>query len=77
MIDVYGTDALRMALCAIARAHVRSDLDRRKFEEYKHFINKVWNGMRFIIMNISDLDRNTFKSTSLQNMDWKGRILLE
>jgi len=50
--DLYGTDACRMALCASATQSREIDLDRRKFEEFKNFANKIWNGARFIFMNL-------------------------
>jgi valyl-tRNA synthetase len=56
MIDQYGTDAVRMALCA-STTHARQiDLDRRRFEEFKNFANKVWNGARFVLQNLEGND---------------------
>ena len=53
IIDIYGADAMRMALTA-STTHARQlDLDRRRFEEFKNFANKVWNGARFVLMNIT------------------------
>lgn len=52
MINSYGTDAVRMALCASATQARQIDLDRRRFEEFKNFANKVWNGARFVFMNL-------------------------
>ena len=52
MIDQYGTDAVRMALCASATQARQIDLDRRKFEEFKNFSTKIWNGARFVFMNL-------------------------
>lgn len=52
MIDQYGTDAVRMALCASATKARQIDLDRRRFEEFKNFANKIWNGARFVLMNL-------------------------
>lgn len=52
IIDEYGTDAMRMALCASATQAREIDLDRRRFEEYKNFANKIWNGARFVFMNL-------------------------
>ncbi|HRW58935.1 MAG TPA: valine--tRNA ligase, partial [Chlamydiales bacterium] len=53
IIDEYGTDAMRIALCA-STTHARQiDLDLRRFEEYRNFANKLWNGSRFILMNIA------------------------
>lgn len=47
--ELYGTDAARMALLASAIKLPQIDLDRRKFEEFKHFANKIWNGARFVL----------------------------
>ena len=60
IIDAYGTDAMRMALCASATHARQIDLDRRRFEEFKNFANKIWNGARFVFMNLETLDAKTF-----------------
>ncbi len=52
IIEEYGTDAMRMALCASASQAREIDLDRRRFEEFRNFANKIWNGARFIFMNL-------------------------
>lgn len=55
IIDSYGADAMRMALC-VSTTHARQiDLDRRRFEEFKNFANKIWNGARFVFLNIETL----------------------
>jgi valyl-tRNA synthetase len=56
IIEQYGTDAMRMALCASATHAREIDLDRRRFEEFKNFANKVWNGARFVFMNLEGDD---------------------
>ncbi len=55
IIDSYGTDAMRIALCSVATHARQIDLDRRRFEEYKNFVNKVWNAARFAFMHLEDL----------------------
>ena len=60
IINEYGTDAMRMALCASATQAREIDLDRRRFEEFKNFANKVWNGARFVLMNLEDLTPQEF-----------------
>lgn len=57
VIDEYGTDAIRMALCASAPQSREIDLDRRRFEEFRNFANKVWNGARFVLMNLTPEDK--------------------
>ncbi len=53
IIESYGTDAMRMALCFSATHARQIDLDRRRFEEFKNFANKIWNGARFVLSNIT------------------------
>lgn len=52
IIDQFGADAMRMGLCASSPQAREIDLDRRRFEEFKNFANKVWNGARFVLMNL-------------------------
>lgn len=54
IIDEYGTDALRMALCSSVTHARQIDLDRRRFEEFKNFANKIWNGARFVLSNLKE-----------------------
>jgi len=58
--EEYGTDAMRLALCSSATHARQIDLDRRRFDDYKNFANKVWNGARFVFMNIEDLESEDF-----------------
>jgi valyl-tRNA synthetase len=60
IINEYGTDACRMALASSATSMPQIDLDRRRFEEFKNFANKIWNGARFVLMNVEDLDKQSF-----------------
>lgn len=55
IIKEYGADALRMTMCASATQAREIDLDRRKFEEFRNFANKFWNGTRFVFMQVEDL----------------------
>jgi valyl-tRNA synthetase len=57
LIDTYGTDAMRLALCSSVTYARQIDLDLRKFEEYKNFANKVWNGARFVFMNLEGFSK--------------------
>lgn len=52
IIDSFGADAMRMALMS-SLTHARQiDLDRRRFEEFKNFSNKLWNSARFVLMHL-------------------------
>lgn len=60
IIEEYGTDALRIALCS-SLTHARQiDLDKRKFEEFKNFANKLWNGARFVFLHLEGLSLEEF-----------------
>jgi valyl-tRNA synthetase len=61
IISEYGADALRMAMCASATQAREIDLDRRKFEEFRNFSNKFWNGSRFVFMQVEDLTDDELK----------------
>lgn len=52
MLQTYGADALRTALCSNATHAKQIDLDLRKFEEQRNFMNKIWNASRFIFMHL-------------------------
>ncbi|MBI5273058.1 MAG: valine--tRNA ligase [Chlamydiia bacterium] len=55
IIEEYGTDALRIALCSSVTQARQIDLDKRRFEEFKNFANKIWNGARFVFLNLEGL----------------------
>lgn len=61
IIQEYGTDALRMALASSTTFARQIDLDLRRFEEFKHFANKVWNGARFAFLNLETLSTDELK----------------
>lgn len=77
IIDTYGTDAMRMALCASATHARQIDLDRRRFEEFKNFTNKVWNGARFVFLNIDSLTSESFATgLDLNHLSLEDRWIL-
>ncbi len=77
IIETYGTDAMRLGLCASATQARQIDLDRRRFEEYKNFINKIWNGARFVFMNIADLPAEAFaQGLDLKQLTLEDRWIL-
>ena len=73
----YGTDAIRMALCASATQAREIDLDLRRFEEYKNFANKVWNGARFVFMNLGDLSaKDLSEPLDMKDLQLEDRWIL-
>ena len=53
IIQEYGADAMRLALSAATTDASIIELDRRRFEEFQHFVNKVWNGARFVLSRLA------------------------
>ena len=53
VIQDYGTDAMRLALARSLTHSRQIDLDYRRFEEHKNFANKIWNGAKFVLMNLT------------------------
>lgn len=62
IIDRYGADAMRFTLSSLTTHAQQIDLDRRRFEESKHFINKIWNGARFILLHLKEFTLSSLSS---------------
>lgn len=63
LIDRYGTDAFRFTLAAFAAQGRDIKFSENRVEGYRHFVNKLWNAARFIMMNIdAEKDRITIKN---------------
>ena len=56
MMDKYGTDAFRFALTAFAAQGRDIKLSEERIEGYKHFVNKIWNAARLLLMNLEDFE---------------------
>ncbi|MFO8032161.1 MAG: valine--tRNA ligase [Desulfohalobiaceae bacterium] len=52
MVDRYGADALRFTLGAFAAMGRDIKLSEARIQGYKHFINKIWNAARFMLMHM-------------------------
>jgi valyl-tRNA synthetase len=83
ILDEYGTDAMRMALCSSVTQARQIDLDRRRFEEFKNFANKIWNGARFVLLNLEavakvhDLDYSLLSLEDLWILSVLNRTIAE
>lgn len=55
IIEDYGTDAMRFALASSLNHLGQIDLDQRRFEDSRNFINKIWNSARFVFFSTEDL----------------------
>lgn len=55
MIDKYGVDAFRFTLTALTAQGREIKLAEKNIEGYRHFINKLWNAARFVILNTEEI----------------------
>lgn len=56
VIDLYGTDALRMALIVGNTPGSDPIIYEEKIRGYRNFTNKIWNASRFVLMNLNDFN---------------------
>ena len=54
MIDQYGADAVRFSIIVMTTEGQDIKLSESKFEMGRNFTNKLWNAVRFILMNLKD-----------------------
>ncbi|WP_456431030.1 valine--tRNA ligase [Thermosulfuriphilus sp.] len=52
VMEKYGTDAFRFTLAALAAQGRDIRLSEARIEGYRHFINKIWNASRFVLLNL-------------------------
>ena len=69
VIDIYGSDALRMALMVGNTPGSDPIIYEEKIRGYRNFTNKVWNASRFVLMNLQDF--NPSKKPKLGKKDEK------
>ena len=73
MIDKYGTDAFRFTLCAFAAQGRDIRFSEERVEGYRHFVNKLWNATRFIMMNVKTVNS---EQLTVNSLDLAGRWIL-
>jgi valyl-tRNA synthetase len=54
VIDQFGTDAFRFTLAAFAVQGRDVKLSEERISGYRHFVNKIWNSARFVLMNLDE-----------------------
>jgi valyl-tRNA synthetase len=57
LIDRFGADALRFTLAALTMPGSDLKLSEARTEGYRHFVNKIWNASRFVLMNLKDFEQ--------------------
>ncbi|MDR1471597.1 MAG: valine--tRNA ligase [Synergistaceae bacterium] len=58
IIDKFGADALRLTLAALTLQGRDIFLSEGRIEQYRFFLNKLWNASRFALMNLEDALEN-------------------
>jgi valyl-tRNA synthetase len=76
MMDRYGTDAFRFTLAAFAAQGRDIRFSEDRVEGYRHFVNKLWNASRFIMMNTKGSDQNKLLSRDALHSSLPGRWIL-
>ncbi len=56
IMDQYGTDAVRFTLAAFAAQGRDIKLSEERIQGYRHFVNKVWNAARLVLMHAGRLE---------------------
>ena len=72
VIDIYGADALRMALMVGNTPGNDPIIYEEKIRGYRNFMNKIWNASRFVLMNLTD-----FKPNKKPNLTIKDKKILD
>jgi valyl-tRNA synthetase len=54
VMDEFGTDAFRFTLAALAAQGRDIKLSEERIEGYRHFVNKIWNSARLVLMNLEE-----------------------
>jgi len=57
--DIYGTDAIRIALVFGTSAGADSSISEEKIKGMRNFSNKIWNASRFVLLRVSEGDLKT------------------
>jgi valyl-tRNA synthetase len=67
VMDKFGTDAFRFTLAALAAQGRDVKLSEERISGYRHFVNKIWNAARLVLMNL-DHDENTAKEDRIYTL---------
>jgi valyl-tRNA synthetase len=75
MIETYGTDAFRFTLTAFAAQGRDIKFSVQRVEGYRHFINKIWNAARFILIS-TDESKEVMPLRELEPLSLADRWIL-
>ncbi len=74
MMEKYGTDAFRFTLAAFAAQGRDVKFSEERVEGYRHFVNKLWNASRFILLNAAGCVLP--EKPEVENLDLGSRWIL-
>ena len=69
VIDMYGADAMKFTLCYLAAQGQDVQIDMDSFKMGSRFANKIWNAVRFLLMNMEGRELVGISRDSLSTMD--------
>jgi len=69
VIQEYGCDSLRYFLATSSAPGMDLRYDEEKVKSTWNFINKLWNASRFVLMNIEDLNEESYTLDNLNISD--------
>lgn len=73
-----GSDSLRLTLIALSGQGRNVNLDLKRLEGYRSFINKLWNASRFALIQINEQKVTSFKApSSTTKLDFADRWLVD
>lgn len=73
-----GSDSLRLTLLALSGQGRNVNLDLKRLEGYKAFLNKLWNASRFALIQINERGIQNYEDprSLLESLDFADRWLL-
>jgi valyl-tRNA synthetase len=71
-----GSDSLRLTLIALSGQGRNVNLDLKRLEGYRGFLNKLWNASRFALMQIEEQSITSFRDPSNGDFDFVDRWML-
>ncbi len=74
MIEAYGTDSVRLSLMVGSTPGNDMRLSEDKIAGYRNFVNKIWNGARFVMMNLDGDGKIDEKNLSRSDKWILGRL---